>query len=173
MMIRLHTVSLQPNRPCASHNDKSQKNERIKMRSNLSTFSLTLAGCLLVTAAVASPETDQRSYDQLVIAAGASNGAAETCGASQQDLTQARATAHRNLIAYASEFHYDASHYESLYSDGAKQGETMMQDMKRNGTDGCAGVLQSLQSERNISYSAMKSSIAEVTDGLPDEKAEK
>ena len=49
----------------------------------------------------------------------------------------------------------------------------MMEEMKRSGVDGCRGVLGSFQNERVISYEDMKAALAEVSDGLPGESAEK
>jgi hypothetical protein len=114
--------------------------------------------------------TDQTSFDQLVQTAGATQGAARACGAVADDLVQQRDTARRNLEKFAKEFHFSAAGYDTVFAAGEQEGEHMMADMKATGVDGCAGVMISLQHERNISYKDMKAATAEVTDGLPDEK---
>ena len=108
-----------------------------------------------------------------MVAAGASNGAARACGASEPDLAQHEATSRKNLERYAKEYGFSASGYDGLYQKGLSDGTTMMEEMKRSGVDGCRGVLGSFQNERVISYEDMKAALAEVSDGLPGESAEK
>ncbi|KAG1439803.1 hypothetical protein G6F57_019257 [Rhizopus arrhizus] len=62
---------------------------------------LTGLAWILATAAApawAAPDAnEQAQYDSFVVAAGASNGAARACGASEPDLAQHQATAKKNL----------------------------------------------------------------------------
>ncbi|HCQ50280.1 MAG TPA: hypothetical protein DIW53_27510 [Achromobacter sp.] len=137
---------------------------------------LTALALVLATAAApawAAPDaSEQAQYDSFVVAAGASNGAARACGASEPDLAQHQATAHKNLARYAKEYGFSAASYDALFQKGLAEGKTMMDDMKRSGVDGCRGVLGSFQNERAISYDDMKSALAEVSDGLPGEEAQ-
>lgn len=137
---------------------------------------LTGLAWVLATAAApawAAPDAnEQTQYESFVIAAGASNGAARACGASEPDLAQHQATAKKNLMQYAKEYGFAATDYEALFQKGQAEGKTMMDDMKRSGVDGCRGVLGSFQNEREISYEEMKSALAEVSDGLPGESAQ-
>lgn len=138
-------------------------------------FSLGLSLALAATLYGAPPASaqngaDQAMFDQLVIAAGASNGAAAACGAAAPDLAQHRDTAQRNLNKFAKAYGFDAQRYDSGFAEGVQQGQRMMADMKRTGTDGCAGVMQNLQHDRDLSYDDMLSGIEEVTDGLPEKK---
>ncbi|MGE8642616.1 MAG: hypothetical protein ACN6PR_28385 [Achromobacter sp.] len=137
---------------------------------------LTGLAWVLSTAAApawAAPDAnEQAQYDSFVVAAGASNGAARACGASEPDLAQHQATAKTNLTRYAQEYGFSASSYEALYQKGLGEGKTMMDEMKRSGVDGCRGVLGSFQNERVISYEDMKNALAEVSDGLPGESAQ-
>ncbi|QVQ26621.1 hypothetical protein [Achromobacter deleyi] len=120
----------------------------------------------------AAPDAaEQAQFDSFVVAAGASNGAARACGASEPDLAQHQATARKNLLRYAEEYQFSAGGYDGLYQKGMAQGKTMMDEMKRSGVDGCRGVLGSFQNERVIGYEEMKNALAEVSDGLPGEKA--
>lgn len=132
--------------------------------------------CVLATAAApawAAPDAaEQAQYDSFVIAAGASNGAARACGASEPDLAQHQATAKKNLTQYAKEYGFSAAGYDALFQKGLGDGKTMMDEMKRSGVDGCRGVLGSFQNERAISYEDMKNALAEVSDGLPGESAQ-
>ncbi len=122
----------------------------------------------------AAPDAaEQAQFESFVVAAGASNGAARACGASEPDLAQHEATARKNLERYAKEYGFSASGYDGLYQKGLSDGKTMMDEMKRSGVDGCRGVLGSFQNERVISYEDMKAALAEVSDGLPGESAEK
>ncbi|MNT74170.1 hypothetical protein D3C72_2129620 [compost metagenome] len=107
-----------------------------------------------------------------MVAAGASNGAARACGASEPDLAQHQATAKKNLTQYAQEYGFASNSYEALFQKGLGEGKAMMEDMKRSGVDGCRGVLGGFQNERAISYEDMKNALAEVSDGLPGEKAQ-
>ncbi|CAB3734217.1 hypothetical protein [Achromobacter piechaudii] len=137
---------------------------------------LTGLAWVLATAAApawAAPDaSEQAQYDSFVVAAGASNGAARACGASEPDLAQHQATAQKNLAQYAKEYGFSAASYDALFKQGLAKGKTMMDDMKRSGVDGCRGVLGSFQNERAISYEDMKSALAEVSDGLPGEEAQ-
>ncbi|MBB1596684.1 hypothetical protein [Achromobacter sp. UMC46] len=137
---------------------------------------LTALAWILATAAApawAAPDAaEQAQYDSFVVAAGASNGAARACGASEPDLAQHQATARKNLMQYAQEYGFASDGYETLFQKGLGEGKTMMEDMKRSGVDGCRGVLGGFQNERAISYEDMKNALAEVSDGLPGEKAQ-
>lgn len=122
----------------------------------------------------AAPDAaEQAQFDSFVVAAGASNGAARACGASEPDLAQHQATSRGNLERYAKEYGFSAAGYDGLYQKGLADGKAMMEEMKRSGVDGCRGVLGSFQNERVISYEDMKAALAEVSDGLPGESAEK
>ncbi|MCW0209493.1 MAG: hypothetical protein OJK14_20530 [Achromobacter sp.] len=125
-----------------------------------------------VSPAWAAPDaSEQAQYDSFVMAAGASNGAARACGASEPDLAQHQATARTNLLQYAQEYGFSAGGYDALFQKGQAEGKTMMDEMKRSGVDGCRGVLGGFQSERVMEYEEMKNALAEVNDGLPGEDA--
>ncbi|HYG41542.1 MAG TPA: hypothetical protein VEA17_01335 [Bordetella sp.] len=115
---------------------------------------------------------DQAQFDQLVTTSGASNGAAQACGAAPPDLAKHQATARGNLQRYAGEFGYRADQFDALFQQGRREGEKMMVDMRESGVDGCAGMMGSFQHERDISYDEMKQGIAEVTDGLPEPRGQ-
>ena len=131
---------------------------------------LTTAIALAVGVAGAAPAwaQDQAEFDQLVVTSGATNGAAQACGASPPDLARHQATARSNLRRYADEFGYRVDRYDALFGQGRREGEKMMVDMRESGVDGCPGMLGSFQHERDIGYAEMKQGIAEVTDGLPE-----
>ena len=116
--------------------------------------------------------SEQVQYDSFVRAAGASNGAARACGASEPDLAQHKATSRKNLLQYAQEYGFSPATYDALFQKGAGGGKPMMEEMKRSGVDGCRGVLGGFQSERVMEYEDMKRALAEVSDGLPGEKAQ-
>lgn len=139
------------------------------MRRFLTGLTLTLAAAAPVMAAPDAAE--QAQYDSFVVAAGASNGAARACGASEPDLAQHQDTARKNLTRYAEEYGFAAGGYDTEFAKGQAEGKTMMEDMKRSGVDGCRGVLGGFQSEREMKYEDMKRALAEVSDGLPGEKA--
>ncbi|ADP18478.1 hypothetical protein AXYL_05178 [Achromobacter xylosoxidans A8] len=140
------------------------------MRKILTGLALTLASA--ATAWAAPDAAEQAQYDSFVVAAGASNGAARACGASEPDLAQHLTTSRKNLLQYAQEYGFSAGGYDGLFQQGQAQGKTMMEEMKRSGVDGCRGVLGSFQNERVMEYEDMKSALAEVSDGLPGEKAQ-
>ena len=140
------------------------------MRKILTGLALTLASA--ATAWAAPDAAEQAQYDSFVVAAGASNGAARACGASEPDLAQHQTTSRKNLLQYAQEYGFSAGGYDGLFQQGQAQGKTMMEEMKRSGVDGCRGVLGSFQNERVMEYEDMKSALAEVSDGLPGEKAQ-
>ncbi|CAB3695409.1 hypothetical protein [Achromobacter pestifer] len=137
---------------------------------------LTGLAWVLATAAAptwAAPDAaEQAQYDSFVTAAGASNGAARACGASEPDLAQHQATSKTNLTQYAKEYGFSSNRYDTLYQQGLAEGKTMMDEMKRSNVDGCRGVLGSFQNERVMSYEDMKNALAEVSDGLPGESAQ-
>ncbi|WP_313621053.1 hypothetical protein [Achromobacter sp.] len=139
------------------------------MRKFLTGLTWTLAAAAPAWAAPDAAE--QAQFDSFVVAAGASNGAARACGASEPDLTQHQDTARKNLLRYAEEYQFSSSGFDSLFQKGQGEGKTMMDDMKRSGVDGCRGVLGGFQSERVMKYEDMKRALAEVSDGLPGEKA--
>ncbi len=145
------------------------------MRKGLNRWLTSLGLTLALTApAWAAPDAaEQAQFESFVVAAGASNGAARACGASEPDLAQHEATSRKNLERYAKEYGFSASGYDGLYQKGLADGKAMMEEMKRSGVDGCRGVLGSFQNERVISYEDMKAALAEVSDGLPGESAEK
>lgn len=122
--------------------------------------------------ALAAPDTaEQAQFDLFIAAAGASNGAARACGASEPDLAQHEATARKNLMQYAKEYGFASASYDTQFQKGLEDGKTMMDEMKKSGVDGCRGVLASFQNERVIGYEDMKNALAEVSDGLPGEEA--
>ncbi len=130
-----------------------------------------LAALLAWPGLAAADDSDQTQFESFVVAAGASNGAARACGASEPDLAEHQATARRNLQRYAQAYSLRADGYDALFRQGQGQGKAMMDEMKQSGVDGCRGVLGSFQHERAISYEDMKAALAEVSDGLPGEKA--
>lgn len=113
---------------------------------------------------------DQTAFDQLVTAAGATNGGAQACGGSEPDIAQHQTTAAANLKKFAEEFRYKLDRYDATFAAGQQEGREMMAQMRRTNVDGCSGVLQSLQAERTMSYRAFKQAVAEVADGLPEKK---
>lgn len=139
------------------------------MRKFLTGLTWTLAAAAPAWAAPDAAE--QAQFDSFVVAAGASNGAARACGASEPDLTQHQDTARKNLLRYAEEYQFSSNAFDSLFQKGQGEGTAMMDDMKRSGVDGCRGVLGGFQSERVMKYEEMKRALAEVSDGLPGEKA--
>ncbi|KQZ95943.1 MULTISPECIES: hypothetical protein [unclassified Achromobacter] len=139
------------------------------MRKFLTGLALTLAAAAPAWAAPDAAE--QAQYDSFVIAAGASNGAARSCGASEPDLAQHQETARKNLTRYAEEYGFPTGGFDAAFAKGQADGKTMMEEMKRSGVDGCRGVLGGFQSERVMKYEDMKRALAEVSDGLPGEKA--
>ncbi|CAB3687851.1 hypothetical protein IB259_12290 [Achromobacter sp. ACM04] len=140
------------------------------MRKILTGLALALTSA--ATAWAAPDAAEQAQYDSFVIAAGASNGAARACGASEPDLAQHQATARKNLLQYAQEYGFPSGGYDGLFQKGQAQGTAMMEEMKRSGVDGCRGVLGGFQGERVMEYEDMKRALAEVSDGLPGEKAQ-
>ncbi|MCD0504554.1 hypothetical protein [Bordetella petrii] len=134
-------------------------------------LSLALALAAGLAGALEAHAQDQFEFDQLVATSGATNGAAQVCGASPPDLKRHHATAQANFQRYAAEYGYQAGRFEPQFQQGRKDGEKMMTDMRESGVDGCAGMLGSFQHERDMSYDEMKQGIAEVTDGLPEPKA--
>jgi len=140
------------------------------MRKILTSLALTLASA--ATAWAAPDAAEQAQYDSFIIAAGASNGAARACGASEPDLAEHQATSRKNLLRYAQEYGFSPGGYDGLFQKGQGQGKTMMDEMKRSGVDGCRGVLGGFQNERVMEYEDMKRALAEVSDGLPGEKAQ-
>lgn len=140
------------------------------MRKILTGLALALASG---SAAWAAPDAaEQAQYDSFVVAAGASNGAARACGASEPDLAEHQSNSRKNLLKYAQEYDFSAAGYDAQFEKGQAQGKTMMEDMKRSGVDGCRGVLGSFQNERVMGYADMKNALAEVSDGLPGEQAQ-
>lgn len=132
---------------------------------------LTWALAAAAPAWAAPDAAEQAQFDSFVIAAGASNGAARACGASEPDLAQHQDTARKNLLRYAEEYQFAPGSFDALFQKGQAEGTTMMNDMKRSGVDGCRGVLGGFQSERVMKYEDMKRALAEVSDGLPGESA--
>ncbi|GAB1575562.1 hypothetical protein [Bordetella petrii] len=132
------------------------------------TLLTTVVGLALGWAAQPALAQSQAEFDQLVTTAGATNGAAQACGAAAPDLARHQATARANLQRYAAEFGYSAAQFDPLFQKGRGEGKKMMTDMRESGVDGCAGMLGSFQHERDIGYDEMKRAIAEVTDGLPE-----
>ncbi|AMD46345.1 hypothetical protein [Bordetella holmesii] len=119
---------------------------------------------------LAAPD-GQTTFEQVVAAAGATNGAARLCGASQPDLLQHESNWQVNLKRYAQEYRYDTAALKARFTQGQETGRQMMEQMRQASVDGCAGVLGSFQRERAIGYGEMKQAIAEVTDGLPQAPA--
>ena len=103
-------------------------------------------GAGLTGGAWAAPDaSEQLQYESFVVAAGASNGAARVCGASEPDLKQHQDTSRKNLQRYAQEYGFNAQNYDTLFDKGLDQGKAMMEEMKRSGVDGCRGVLGSFR----------------------------
>ncbi len=127
----------------------------------------------LIAAAVVLTHTahageHQTIFEQIVTSAGATQGAARSCGAAEPDLREHAANWHVHLKRYAQEYGFDATVLPARFAEGEAQGRAMMEQMRGSGEDGCAGVMGSFQRERAIGYTEMKQAIAEVTDGLPD-----
>ncbi|WP_255592597.1 hypothetical protein [Bordetella sp. BOR01] len=133
---------------------------------NLLTTALALA--MGLAGAPAAQAQIQADFEQLITTSGATNGAAQVCGAAPPDLARHKATARANLQRYATEFGYQADRFDALFEQGRHDGETMMLDMRKSGVDGCAGMMGSFQHERDIGYDEMKQGVAEITDGLPE-----
>jgi len=141
------------------------------MRATLAALLAAASWTLAAGAAHAADPSGQLTYEQIIDTAGATNGAARTCGASAPDLAQHEATWRNNLQRFAQEYGYDFKVFDAAFRQGQSKGKAMMEDMRRGNVDGCAGVLGGFQRERAIGYSEMKQAIAEVTDGLPEGKA--
>lgn len=121
-----------------------------------------------VTQVAPSAGHDQAWYEQLIYASGATNGAAALCGAAQPDIDEHYKNAQRNLKKFAAEYDFSTSRFDQVFASGQANGRKMMTEMRGSGIDGCTGILQGFQSERVSTYEAMKKSVAEVADGLPD-----
>lgn len=134
------------------------------------TWAMTILILAAPMAQAQAPDAGQLTFEQIVSTAGATNGAARTCGASAPDLQQHEANWHVNLKRFAEEYGYNPSQLDTQFKQGQDKGTAMMEQMRNGGVDGCAGVLGSFQRERAIGYQEMKQAIAEVTDGLPDKK---
>lgn len=137
-------------------------------------MSLISAVMLLIatsSAFAAGDNEEQEQFEQFVSAAGATNGAARSCGASAPDLAEHQTNASKNLRQYAKEYGFSVDNFEREFRDGQAEGQSMMETMRRSGSDGCAGVLAGFQHERTMDYEDMKQTLAEVSDGLPGEQA--
>ena|SRR5690606_18606980 len=110
----------------------------------------------------------QNEFDQLVATSGATNGAAQACGATPQALASHQEVMLAHLRRYAAEFGYSAGRLAPVFEQGQDKGRHMMQDMRRGGVDGCAGVMSDFRQEQAMGYEAMKQAIGEITDGLPE-----
>ena len=111
---------------------------------------------------------DQTMYEQLINTSGASNGAAEVCGAAAPDVAAQHDNMRINLLRFGREYGFSGERFDALYEAGRVHGCEALEDMRRRDVNGCMGVLQSLQIDRTMQYNDMKRGIAEVTGGLPD-----
>jgi len=111
---------------------------------------------------------DQTMYEQLIATSGASNGAAEVCGAAAPDVTAQHDNMRTNLLQFGREYGFSGERFDALYEAGRVHGREALEDMRRRNVNGCMGVLQSLQIDRTMQYEDMKRGIAEVTGSLPD-----
>ena len=88
------------------------------MRKMLIGLAFTMAAAAPAWAAPDAAE--QAQFESFVVAAGASNGAARSCGASEPDLAQHQATSRKNLERYAKEYGFSAAGYDGLYEKDSR-----------------------------------------------------
>ncbi|OZI21937.1 hypothetical protein CAL18_13635 [Bordetella genomosp. 7] len=129
-------------------------------------FGLALAACL--AGGPGARAQAQNEFDQLVATSGATNGAAQACGATPQALARHKEVMLANLRRYAAEFGYSAGQLAPVFEQGRDKGRHMMLDMRQRGVDGCTGVMSGFRQEQAMGYEAMKQAIGEITDGLPE-----
>ncbi|NYT62417.1 hypothetical protein H0A66_08850 [Alcaligenaceae bacterium] len=81
---------------------------------------------LLGSAYAASSLEDNISLDQWILMSGATNGAADAAGASEEDRSKHRKTARSHLMRYATEHGYALVKFDALFELGAQEGKKMV-----------------------------------------------
>lgn len=114
----------------------------------------------LLGSAYAAPARDSdMTLDQWVLVSGATNGAADALGASDDDLDEHRNTARGHLMRYAAEHGARIEQFDALFDLGATEGRKLIAD---RGTLAAAKgrlLISGFQRDKNIGYDTVKGAL--------------
>lgn len=107
---------------------------------------------LLGSAYAASSLEDDISLDQWVLMSGATNGAADAAGASEEDRSKHRRTAHSHLMRYATEHGYALVEFDALFELGMQEGKQLVAARSSRDATKLQSLMQGFQRDKSIPY---------------------
>ncbi|HUG58650.1 MAG TPA: hypothetical protein VL002_10475 [Candidimonas sp.] len=111
-----------------------------------------LAMSLLGSAYAASSLEDEISLDQWVLMSGATNGAADAAGATEEDRNKHRKTARNHLVRYAAEHGLALSEFDALFEFGMLEGKKLVTARTSNSAAKFETLMNGFQRDISIQY---------------------
>ncbi len=114
----------------------------------------------LLGSAYAAPSTDtDTSLDQWVVVSGATNGAADALGASEEDLDKHRSTALAHLTRYAIEHGAQIEQFEALFDRGMIEGKKLIEARASLASIKGQNAISGFRHDINIDYQTVKDAL--------------
>jgi hypothetical protein len=114
----------------------------------------------LLGSAYAAPNIDpDTSLDQWVVMSGATNGAADALGASEEDLDKHRTTALAHLTRYATEHGAQIEQFEALFERGMIEGKKLVEDRAGLASVKGRNAISGFRHDISIDYETVKDAL--------------
>lgn len=114
----------------------------------------------MLGSAYAAPARDaDTTLDQWVLISGATNGAADALGVSEDDLDEHRNTARSNLMRYAAERGISMERFDALFELGASEGRRLVADRSALARAKGQSLIDGFQRDKNIGYESVKDAL--------------
>lgn len=123
-------------------------------------LSAAILSMALLGSAYAAPNIDpDTSLDQWVVMSGATNGAADALGASEDDLDKHRTTARAHLTRYATEHGAQIEQFEALFERGMIEGKKLVEDRASLASVKGQNAISGFRHDISIDYETVKDAL--------------
>ncbi|WP_353150892.1 hypothetical protein [Pollutimonas bauzanensis] len=119
-----------------------------------------LAMSLLGSAYAASSLEEEISLDQWVLMSGATNGAADAAGATEEDRKKHRITARNNLVRYAAEHGIALSQFDALFELGMLEGKKLVTARPVKDTAKLQTLMNGFHRDKSILYQDVEKALS-------------
>lgn len=123
-------------------------------------LSAAILSMALLGSAYAAPARDaDTTLDQWVLISGATNGAADALGVSEDDLDEHRNTARSHLTRYAAEHGMRMERFDALFDLGANEGRRLVSDRVALARAKGQSLIDGFQRDKIIGYESVKDAL--------------
>lgn len=119
-----------------------------------------LAMSLLGSAYAASSLEEEISLDQWVLMSGATNGAADAAGATEEDRKKHRITARNNLVRYAAEHGLSLREFDALFELGIQEGKKLVTARSVKGAAKFQTLMNGFHRDKSILYQDVEKALS-------------